>query len=275
MASPCELLVDGANENEARQLSSRVAQEAWRIERKFSRYRHDNLIHRINNAAGKAVKVDGETARLLAFADHGWELSGGMFDVTSGVLRRVWHFDGSDQIPSSEAIEKLLPLIGWNKVQWDGKSIALLAGMEVDLGGVGKEYAVDRAFDIAASATSKPVLVNFGGDLRCSGPRLDGQPWQVGVETIADPNAPHRIALHAGALATSGDARRFLEKDGLRYSHVLNPHTGWPIMDAPHSVTVAAESCTEAGLMATLALLNGHEAEHFLSENDLPHWCQR
>lgn len=275
MASPCELLVDGADESEARRLTARAAKEAWRIEAKFSRYRKGNIVYAINNAAGKATPVDGEAARLLAYAEHCWQLSDGLFDVTSGVLRRAWKFDGSNRIPSTEIVDQIRPLVGWDQVTWTGKSIQLKPNMEIDLGGIGKEYAVDRAFDIVASSTDKPVLVNFGGDLCCSGVRQNGLPWQVGVETIADPNTPHRIELHAGALATSGDARRFLLKDGVRYSHVLNPKTGWPVVDAPHSVTVAAESCSEAGLIATLALLHGNDAESFLAENELQHWCQR
>lgn len=274
MASPCELLIEGGNEELAMRLSAKVAQEAWRIERKFSRYRQDNIIHAINNSATRAIKVDGETARLLDYAAHCWALSDGLFDVTSGVLRRVWRFDGSDRIPSTQSVEAVRPLIGWDKLSWKNRRLSLPEGMQIDLGGIGKEYAVDRAFEIAARSSDRPLLVNFGGDLRCSGPRSSGAPWQVGIETLSDPNSPRRIELYAGALATSGDARRFLERDGQRYSHVLDPRSGWPVRHAPRSVTVADESCTQAGLIATLALLHGAEAEQFLCDNGVTYWCQ-
>lgn len=278
MASPCEVLIDARapaiDEAAANRLVARVVQEAWRIERKFSRYRSDGIVHSINSSNGKPVKVDSETARLLAYAEQCWRLSEGRFDITSGVLRRVWHFDGSDNIPSDEAVAEIQPLIGWEKVNWDGRKIGLKAGMEVDLGGIGKEYAVDRAFDIVTEVTALPLLVNFGGDLRCSGARADGSPWRVGIETVEDPNAPRLIELYAGALATSGDARRFLLKNGVRYSHVLDPRNGRPVQGAPRSVTVAGDSCTEAGLIATLALLQGPGAEDFLKGNEVRYWVQ-
>ena len=80
------------------------------------------------------------------------------------------------------------------------------------------------------------------------------------------------VALCAGALATSGDARRFLQKDGIRYSHILNPKTGWPVQNAPRSVTVSAPSCVMAGLLATTALLQGEAAAEFLKNQGLKHW---
>jgi thiamine biosynthesis lipoprotein len=127
---------------------------------------------------------------------------------------------------------------------------------------------------------TQPLLVNFGGDLAVSGPRADGSAWQVGIDLTdgADhrPQAPAGVlALRAGGLATSGDARRYLLKDGVRYGHVLDPRTGWPVVGAPQAVTVAAPSCTEAGLLSTLALLQGPEAESWLAEQGMPHWVQR
>ena len=102
-----------------------------------------------------------------------------------------------------------------------------------------------------------------------------GQPhWLVGVENIGGLQSA-MIQLQRGGLATSGDARRFLLNNGKRYPHVLNPRTGWPVMDAPRSVTVAAGSCVEAGLLATLAMLSGREAESFLAAQDVLHWIQR
>jgi thiamine biosynthesis lipoprotein len=131
--------------------------------------------------------------------------------------------------------------------------------------------------------TDRPLLVNLGGDLVASGPRSDGSPWYVGIEQpIAHPisqmpqaDPAGLIALRGGALATSGDARRYLLKDGVRYSHLLDPRSGWPVQGAPRSVTVAAPTCTEAGLMATLAMLQGEGAEALLAAQGLPHWVLR
>ena len=275
MAGPCELLLDGGNERLAKRLSAKVAQEAWRIERKFSRYRDDNLMARINTAQGGWTPIDSETYRLLEFAQQAWKLSGGKFDISSGILRRVWRFDGSDRLPSEAAVAALLPLIGWQKIEWDRKRLRMPAGMELDFGGIGKEYAVDRAFDRVYQANSAPLLVNFGGDLICSGPRSDGQAWQVGIEAASAQHAIKPLQLFQGALATSGDAQRYLQANGVRYSHVLDAQTGWPVAQAPASVTAASEHCSQAGLISSLAMLQGAQAETFLQQSGADYWIQR
>jgi len=272
MAGPCEVLLDLDDRAAARALGDAAEAETRRIERTLSRYRDDNVIHRINNAAGRPVTVDDETAGLLDFADHCWRLSDGRFDVTSGVLRRLWRFDGSDRVPSRGRVKELLPLIGWDKVRWRRPVITVPEGMEIDLGGVGKEYAVDRVAQMLAGLTRAALLVNFGGDLRALGARRDGRPWQVGVEVPDGKPAGPGLELAVGALATSGDARRYLLKDGVRYPHILDPRTGWPVMRAPRSVTVLGDTCTEAGLLATLAMLHGRGARAFLAQQGVRHW---
>ncbi len=275
MASPCEVLVDCDDEALALSICEAVMQEALRIEQKFSRYRDDNIVFRINNGKGKAVEVDDELARLLNFADQCYQLSHGQFDITSGVLRNIWRFDGSNRIPTRKQAKALLPKLGWKKVSWQAPTLILPEGMEIDLGGIGKEYAVDNAAQIASKIADVPVLINFGGDLFALKPPRNKKHWQVGVEAIGGSEKNALVQLEQGALATSGDARRFLEKDGVRYSHVLNPVTGWPVSHAPHSVTVAARTCIEAGFLSTLAMLKGKEAESFLQAQEVLFWIQR
>jgi FAD:protein FMN transferase len=272
MASPCELLLGRVDRELALELGSVAADEAHRIERKFSRYRADSVVGWIHQRRGSVVEVDDETASLLNFAQQCFEMSDGMFDITSGPLRRAWRFDGSDQVPAPEAVAQLLPLIGFQKLSWNPPWLRVPPGMEIDFGGIGKEYAVDRAYDLLLSRCPVPFLVNFGGDLRASRPLPHG-PWKIGIER---PDAPLQAAamleVEYGALATSGDAHRFLLKDGIRYGHILDPRTGWPVPDAPRSVTVAASSCTEAGLLSTMAILKGAGASRFLTEQDVRHW---
>ena len=112
-------------------------------------------------------------------------------------------------------------------------------------------------------------------NLSCSPGNSSG--WQVGIEALESSarKADRVIRLSQGALATSADARRFILKDGIRYGHILDPRTGWPIKDAPRSVTVAADTCTEAGMLATLAVLRGADAEEFLQAQDVQFWQQR
>jgi FAD:protein FMN transferase len=275
MASPCELLLETADLHEARELGRVAAHEAWRIEAKFSRYRPESIVSVINRSHGHAVVVDAETAALLDYAAQCHSLSRGFFDITSGVLRRCWTFDGSDRIPEPAAVAALLPLIGFEKVRWHRPRITLPAGMEIDFGGIGKEYAVDRVLALVAARFNGAALVNFGGDLAAQ--RAPGAgPWQVGVERPdTEREARLLLELSRGGLATSGDTHRFLLRDGVRYGHILDPRSGWPVCDAPRSITVAAASCVEAGMLATFAMLRGNGAESFLEEEAVRYWCLR
>lgn len=274
MASPCEVLLAGEDLVLAESITAAVCAEARRIEQKFSRYRDDNIVACINGAQGVPVETDEETDRLLGFADTLHDMSGGRFDITSGVLRRAWRFDGSDRVPSRAQVEALLPLLGWHRIERAPGRVLLPPGMELDFGGIGKEYAVDRCLRLADAAAGVPVLVNFGGDLACNGARFpagSAREWQVGVES-PDGGVARVLGLRAGAMATSGDARRFLMKDGRRYPHILDARTGWPVMDAPRSVTVFAETCVEAGSLATLAMLHGAGAAAFLEGQGVRFW---
>jgi len=279
MASPCEVLIEIDDAGEALDLTKEVAAEAWRIEDKLSRYLPGNIIDRINRAAGMTVEVDAETAQLIDFTDTLYKLSDGRFDITSGVLRQVWHFDGSANIPSRKSVERVLQQVGWERVTWatSTSTLQMQKGMEIDLGGIGKEYAVDKAADILRASTSASCLVNFGGDLVATKSPVRRKAWKVGVETIDETKSTTNplLNLQVGGLATSGDARRFLLRGGIRYGHILDPKTGWPIPDAPRSITVAADTCTQAGMLSTLAMLKGAQAEHFLEQQEQRFWCIR
>lgn len=274
MASPCEVLIQTANKKLAQSLGAKAAEEVWRIEKKYSRYQADSVLSQINQSKGQAFLIDEETAALLDFAFICYELSDGLFDITSGVLRKVWRFDGSANIPEQQDIEKILPCVGLDKVSWKKPYITLPANMELDFGGIGKEYAADRALALLTQQSDLPILVNLGGDLCCQKSPANA-PWQVGIE---NPNALAKanmiLELSAGALATSGDTHRFLEKDGQRYGHILNPKTGWPVQGGPSTVTVAATQCLQAGMLATMALLQGSEAEAFLQAQEQHYWLQ-
>jgi thiamine biosynthesis lipoprotein len=275
MAGPCEVLLPATDRADALQLGALAAREAWRVEHKYSRYLDDSVVAWLHRNRARAVTVDEETASLLDFAATCFSVSDGLFDITSGVLRRAWKFDGSNRVPDPGVVESLLPLVGFNKLEWRAPRLLLPAGMELDFGGIGKEYAVDRAYDVLAGCRSSAFLVNFGGDLRANRPPPHGK-WQIGIERPgSDRDAALLLELEHGALATSGDARRFLLKDGIRYGHILNPRTGWPVPDSPRSVTVAASSCTEAGLLSTLALLHGAGARTFLDEQAARYWLLR
>jgi thiamine biosynthesis lipoprotein len=275
MASPCEILLECDQESLAQELISLAQQEALRIEQKFSRYRDDNIVHQINNS-GDCITVDDETARLLDFAQDCYSFSEGWFDITSGILRQAWNFNQHGAIPRQQEVEQLLPYIGWDKVTWENPALTVPHGMEIDFGGIGKEYAVDSVLGLLSGKTKNSFMVNFGGDCNASGPMADGSSWMTGIENPHRPgDATAVIQLKNGALATSGDVFKFIRHDGIRYGHILNPRTGWPDTDAPLSVTVAAATCTEAGILSTLAMLQGQDAEQFLDQQNINYWCYR
>ena len=279
MASDCQVLLEGLNQKQAEELLRLAAIETWRIEHKFSRYKTGNMMDKVNHAYEQALTVDDETTALLNFADQCYQLSDGLFDVTAGVLRKIWKFDGSDNIPTNQQISNILPFIGWTKVHWKAPSILIPQEMELDLGGIGKEYAVDKVCLLlqkqAGESSKISILINFGGDLACSGPRLNGKAWEVAVESYQhEKHAALNVKLSRGGIATSGDSRRFLLKEGQRYSHILNPKTGQSITDAPHSVSVASSSCMQAGILSTIAMLQGKRAEEFLKAQDADYWIQ-
>ena len=277
MASPCEVHVITDEESRAREIAECVAAEVWRIERKYSRYLAGNIVHTINSARGRTVTIDVEMARLLGYAETLFELSEGRFDITSGALRRAWRFDGSDRVPAADEVSALMRRVGWQRARWNRNcsTLRLEMGMEIDFGGIGKEYAVDRAAALLRGSP-EPCLINLGGDLAVTRPGTGGRPWRVGIEALDTNGKPARVLeVRRGALATSGDARRFLLKDGHRYGHVLDARTGWPVEGAPRSVTVAAATCTEAGTFSTLALLHGAGAEEFLRAQGVEFWCLR
>jgi len=276
MANPCELLLETQDAALAKRLTTLAAQEALRIERKFSRYRDDSVVHAINTSGGKPLAVDAETAHLLDYGQVLWRLSDGAFDLTSGALRRIWKFGEQSTTPTAKQIEETLMQIGWQRVRWQAPMLALPDGMELDFGGIGKEYAVDRVAEMLGKQASLPLLINFGGDLRAIGPAPAAGAWRVGIESIAQQDHAHKmLQLRAGALATSGDTRRVIEQGGRRYGHIIDARTGWPAQGAPRSITVVADTCTQAGTYTTLAMLQGAQAEAFLDNESVRYWCLR
>jgi len=276
MGSPCALHLDAPSRDVAERVFAAVQAEVDRLERKYTRYRDDSLTSRINRSAGDpaGVEVDDETAALLDYADTAFAASDGRFDPTSGILRRAWDFR-SGRVPAREEIAALLPKIGWRRVRWKRPRLVLSRpGMELDFGGLVKEYAADRAAELCRRQGAPAALVDLGGDLAVAGPHADGAPWRVGVRDPfggAEPVAT--LAVYAGGVATSGDTERCMVVGGRRYSHLLDPRTGWPV-EGPASVTVLASRCLVAGTASTVAMLRGREAgPAWLAAEGIPHVC--
>ena len=226
MACPCEIRLAGLSPSHATALANAAIAEVQRIETKYSRYRSESVISRINAAAGSNTPflIDAETAQLLSFAAELHRQSDGLFDATSGVLRQVWDFKAA-RAPSAEQIAEILPRVGWQHVEWSETHARLTRpDMELDFGGFGKEYAADRATTLLADGGARHGWVNLGGDIRVIGPQPDGAPWMMGIRHPRQDDAViASIPISSGALATSGDYERFFVEHGERYCHILNP----------------------------------------------------
>lgn len=265
MGSACEVVLAAASLEEAQVLGQAAIDEVLRIERKYSRYTSDSVIAQINRQAALApVACDDETWSLFQFASQLFEKSDGLFDITSGVLRKAWNFKQA-QVPSADMLDNLLPLIGWQKVIMKDQRIALpLQGMEVDLGGFGKEYAADRAAQMLKEKGIASGYVNLAGDMRFLGPKPSGEPWLIGIQ---DPRHTDQVIatlpMSHGGLATSGDYERYFESNGQRYCHVLNPLTGWPVKHW-RTVSVTAPLAVLAGCTTTMAMLKEAQGLSFL-----------
>ena len=270
MASRCELRIGAPDAQAAERLAQQAIAEVRRIETKYSRYRPDSIVSRINAAAGgEAVRCDDETMSLMGYAAALHGASDGLFDITSGVLRRAWDFR-QPKVPAARVLQPLLALVGWSKVECGGQEVRLRqAGMEIDFGGFGKEYAADRAATLLADAGVRHGYVNLGGDMRFIGPDLDGRPWSIGIQ---DPRGPDgviaSIPVSSGALATSGDYERFFEIDGRRYCHILDPRDGMPVRYW-RSVSVLAPMAIAAGSCSTIAMLKQRDGVDFLNASEM------
>lgn len=273
MGSPCEIQLFASSHAQAKRVATIAINDVNRLEARYSRYRSDSFLSEINRvaASGGSITVDDETAGLLNYAVACYEQSDGLFDITSGILRRAWNFK-SIVLPDKSVIQELLDNVGWHKLRWNPPVLEFpLPGLEIDFGGVVKEYAVDRASALCWQAGVKQGLVNLGGDIKIIGPRPDGVPWQVGIRHPRSKDALlETLALKKGALASSGDYERCIVLDGVRYGHVLNPKTGWPVRHLA-AVSVVGEFCVVAGSASTIAMLKEDDGPKWLEELGLPH----
>ncbi len=272
MGGRCELQVGLQNPAHAADAFGKAEQEVRRIEWKYSRYRADSLLSQINASAGGGwIPCDEETLHLLEVAEQLHRNSQGLFDATSGVLRRAWRFDGGRSAPSQAELDPLLALVGWSGLERRGQEVRLRsAGMELDFGGFGKEYAVDRVAALLQNEGVPHGLVNLAGDIRVWGGRPDGTPWQLGIQHPRRPGAMlASLPLLQGALASSGDYERcFVDTEGRRHCHIIHPKTGWPAYDW-QSVSVVAPLALMAGGFSTAAMLMGPQAPNWLRRQSL------
>ncbi len=236
---------------------------AWvnAFEAKFSRFRPDSLLSRINAAAGRDwVETDAETEALLQLCDTLHFMTQGVLDATALPLIQLWNYKAeSPRIPAAAEISAARALVGWKKVQRaEGKVFLPERGMALDFGGFGKEYAVDFVAQLAVDHGLPCALVDFGHDLRAIGAPPGRPAWHVGLEDPQKPGATSgSVALVGRGIASSGDYIRGFTVDGKRFGHIIDPRTGWPVANGCVQATVIAGSCLQAGVLSTTAFVLG------------------
>jgi thiamine biosynthesis lipoprotein len=276
MGAPCSIRLHASDRQAAAVLFRQIEADVATLEQRYSLYRPDSLLNRVNASAHSrnGVVLDEEMSGLMDYAEACWRQSDGLFDVTSGSLRSLWNFgqrpDGRGpkpitRLPDAQQVASLLACVGWDKLSWNRPVLRFhVPGMALDFGGIVKEYAADRAATLCHQQGLSSALINFGGDIRVAGPQANGSPWDIGIIHPRRPDAlMAQLELSSGALTTSGDYERCIVIDGRCYSHLLDPRTGWPV-EGLVSVSVAAPQALVAGSASTIAMLRGRDGPAWL-----------
>lgn len=273
MGSAFEFIVLDS-EGRGEQLLELCVDEVRRIETLLTEFNDDSQTALLNRSAGQApVMVDAEVYALLQRCAELSRLTQGAFDITAGVLKKLYKFKGGPVTwPDASTLEQALQKVGFQHIHLlDGNRVFLAQpGMHIGFGAIGKGYAADRVKNLLRREGVQSAVVNASGDLTAWGKRADGTAWKIG---IADPDNPAKIALwlpvDGASVATSGDYEQFFERDGVRYTHNLDPKTGLPVRGVK-SVTVVSPSAELSDALATAVFVMGPEVGlHFVSQ--LPH----
>ncbi len=260
-------VVRGAFQNTSG-LKKKIGRRLEEINRSMSTYRKESEISRFNATSGEPMAISEDFFRVMTAARRLHRLTGGAWDGTVKPLVDAWGFRGGKQMerpPDAAEIRRLLQQIGFHEIAiHDDRRIAKKRPeVTLDLGSVAKGYGVDRIAALLLDEGFDHFLVEIGGEVRGAGFRIDGGPWRVGVnrpEKGAALDAVHTVVpLHEKSIATSGDYRKFFEMGGKRYSHVLDPGTGFPVDNGVVSVSIITDSCTFADGLATAVMVMGRE----------------
>jgi len=269
MGTVIEIILISDHEEQANKAALQAFQEVKRIEQLMSPKIESGDVFRINQSSGKErVKVSNETLEVIKKAQEISELSDGGFDITVGPLTELWRRAREKKIPPSvEEVKEKLGLVNSKNIEMDqeGKVFLKKKGMAIDLGGIAKGYAVDRAFDVLRSLGYKNLIVNAGGDCRVGGLK-NNQPWLIGIQNPREhQKILTRISVSDMAVATSGDYEKFFIYEGKRYHHIFNPKNGFPA-DGCQSVTIVTKYCITADGLATAVFVLGLEKGYALCQ---------
>jgi FAD:protein FMN transferase len=261
MSTPCRVNIHGVAAADVREIQQDTVQWVAQFEARYSRFIPDSLISRINAAAGEHwVDIDPQTEQLFNLCQELFFFTRGAFDPTALPLMRLWNWQANPPaLPADDALAAAREVVGWNRVQRRPGQIFLpVKGMCLDLGGIGKEYAVDCVMNLAIQRGLQHVLVDFGQDVRVLGYAPNKTHWLIGLEDASQPGKCWAgVAVTNHAVATSGDYQRHFRLNGRRYGHIIDPRTGYPALNDVRAASIIAPSCTIAGLLSTSACILG------------------
>ncbi|MEM7214502.1 MAG: FAD:protein FMN transferase [Pseudomonadota bacterium] len=262
------VVVDESAQLDSAKLQSEIETVLAKVNSQMSNWDPESEISRFNAIAETMpVQLSVELATVMAKAQEVHEKSDGMFDITTGPLIELWGFgprDPEDAVPSQYEIERAMERVGQtSKLRLDfgaGSITKNHTDIEVNLSAIAKGYGIDAVASRLSELGFQNHLVEIGGDLRATGKNSRSEPWRVGIEKPqADSRAVKRVVVLSDmGMATSGDYRNFVEFGGVRYSHIIDPSTGYPITHRTTSVSVVAEDAMTADAWATALLVLGN-----------------
>lgn len=243
-----------------------VFEEIRRLDNLLSKYKPESEVSRLNEL-GK-LKVSDDTLFIVKKSIEFWKLSGGAFDITVAPLVTLWGFtDKKYTVPSAEQIKNTLRLVGSDKIilnEADNMIEFTLSGMKIDLGAIAKGYALDCAVKKLKENNIKNCLINAGGQVYCFGDKF-GRPWRIAVKDPRHDSVIDYLELKDKSVSTSGDYEQYFTKDNKRYSHILDPKTGYPVNSGIISVTVIAPDGLTADALSTAIFVLGKEKGEILA----------
>ena len=229
-------------------------------EKMLSRTIEGSDVWNINHAQGRPVTVSDDTLTILDCARQVSSLSGGLFDVTIAPVSTLWDFtSGAAVLPDADAIAEAAERVDISKLTVEGNAVTLPAGMMIDLGGIAKGYIADAVKLYLEDRGVKSAILSFGGNIVAIGEKPDGSPWKVGIQDIDRPTGEYMLVAQnfGGSTVTSGIYERGFDLDGVRYHHILDPNTGWPVQNELASVTIFSDSSMWGDALATSAFALG------------------
>jgi len=223
-------------------------------------------------AGGPPVPVSAELFFVLSKAQEVSRQSDGAFDVTVGPVVQLWRAARKRRkLPDAEKLAEARELVGWRNVRLDKdrRAVQLLKpGMKLDLGGIAKGYAADQALAVLKKQGIERALVAAGGDIAVSGPPPGSDGWKIAIATLPGEGDPGRLVLHHAAVSTSGDAEQFVEIDGKRYSHIVDPRTGIGLIGRMSATVVARRGIDADSLTKVVAVLGPEKGIKIIETNE-------